>query len=186
MAEWLGNGLQNRLQQFDSAWYLKKREVSDDFSFFLRYRLPPVSPRGGISSFRSASVRCGSRVYWMSVSREVEHINVPSEAKSVLNPCCGRVVEHANASQKCLQQGVVCLISLLIEIPGRCRYERMKYQPGRIAYLHRELSGTCPVDICGEQQRWIAPVLPLFAVRIHGFHRASDDACYLLCIVRHD
>lgn len=22
MAEWLGNGLQNRLQQFDSAWYL--------------------------------------------------------------------------------------------------------------------------------------------------------------------
>lgn len=24
MAEWLGNGLQNRVQQFDSAWYLKK------------------------------------------------------------------------------------------------------------------------------------------------------------------
>ncbi len=23
MAEWLGNGLQNRVQQFDSAWYLK-------------------------------------------------------------------------------------------------------------------------------------------------------------------
>lgn len=23
MAEWLGNGLQNRLQQFDSAWYLR-------------------------------------------------------------------------------------------------------------------------------------------------------------------
>ena len=22
MAEWLGNGLQNRVQQFDSAWYL--------------------------------------------------------------------------------------------------------------------------------------------------------------------
>lgn len=22
MAEWLGNGLQNRAQQFDSAWYL--------------------------------------------------------------------------------------------------------------------------------------------------------------------
>lgn len=35
MAEWLGNGLQNRLQQFDSAWYLKKREVITDFSFFV-------------------------------------------------------------------------------------------------------------------------------------------------------
>ena len=26
MAEWLGNGLQNRLQQFESAWYLKKKK----------------------------------------------------------------------------------------------------------------------------------------------------------------
>lgn len=25
MAEWLGNGLQNRVQQFDSAWYLKRK-----------------------------------------------------------------------------------------------------------------------------------------------------------------
>ena len=25
MAEWLGNGLQNRVQQFDSAWYLQKQ-----------------------------------------------------------------------------------------------------------------------------------------------------------------
>ena len=25
MAEWLGNGLQNRVQQFDSAWYLKQK-----------------------------------------------------------------------------------------------------------------------------------------------------------------
>lgn len=24
MAEWLGSGLQNRVQQFDSAWYLTK------------------------------------------------------------------------------------------------------------------------------------------------------------------
>ncbi len=23
MAEWLGNGLQNRVQRFESAWYLK-------------------------------------------------------------------------------------------------------------------------------------------------------------------
>ncbi|GEM_PF-7054964 len=26
MAEWLGNGLQNRVQQFESAWYLEKRD----------------------------------------------------------------------------------------------------------------------------------------------------------------
>ena len=26
MAEWLGNGLQNRVQQFDSAWYLPQRQ----------------------------------------------------------------------------------------------------------------------------------------------------------------
>lgn len=25
MAEWLGNGLQNRVQQFESAWYLLKK-----------------------------------------------------------------------------------------------------------------------------------------------------------------
>lgn len=31
MAEWLGNGLQNRLQRFDSAWYL---------SFLIGLRLP--------------------------------------------------------------------------------------------------------------------------------------------------
>ena len=28
MAEWLGNGLQNRLQQFDSAWYLQSMQCS--------------------------------------------------------------------------------------------------------------------------------------------------------------
>ena len=28
MAEWLGNGLQNRVQQFDSAWYLQKQTNS--------------------------------------------------------------------------------------------------------------------------------------------------------------
>ena len=27
MAEWLGIGLQNRAQQFDSAWYLKEGAV---------------------------------------------------------------------------------------------------------------------------------------------------------------
>ena len=28
MAEWLGTGLQNRLQQFESAWYLTNKKVS--------------------------------------------------------------------------------------------------------------------------------------------------------------
>ena len=43
MAEWLGTGLQNLLQQFDSAWYLKKREKRVTFNkvilFFVR---PPA------------------------------------------------------------------------------------------------------------------------------------------------
>ena len=33
MAEWLGNGLQNRVQQFDSAWYLKRKAPRRGFSF---------------------------------------------------------------------------------------------------------------------------------------------------------
>ena len=33
MAEWLGNGLQNRVQQFDSAWYLNKSSFSGAFLF---------------------------------------------------------------------------------------------------------------------------------------------------------
>ena len=33
MAEWLGNGLQNRVQQFDSAWYLKKSPVKGLFFY---------------------------------------------------------------------------------------------------------------------------------------------------------
>ncbi len=28
MAEWLGNGLQNRVQQFESAWYLHSGSLS--------------------------------------------------------------------------------------------------------------------------------------------------------------
>ena len=40
MAEWLGNGLQNRVQQFDSAWYLKAQTTPSQhkegvFFFFL-------------------------------------------------------------------------------------------------------------------------------------------------------
>ena len=36
MAEWLGNGLQNRAQQFDSAWNLKRR-VSNGTPFLCPY-----------------------------------------------------------------------------------------------------------------------------------------------------
>lgn len=37
MAEWLGSGLQNRVQQFDSAWYLTKirSKVSFELDFLL-------------------------------------------------------------------------------------------------------------------------------------------------------
>ena len=38
MAEWLGTGLQNRLQQFDSAWYLKRKLFS--FLFLLYVTMP--------------------------------------------------------------------------------------------------------------------------------------------------
>lgn len=34
MAEWLGTGLQNRLQQFDSAWYLKKSDFPTEAALF--------------------------------------------------------------------------------------------------------------------------------------------------------
>jgi len=35
MAEWLGNGLQNRLQRFESAWYLKVKGQNQRFGLFL-------------------------------------------------------------------------------------------------------------------------------------------------------
>lgn len=37
MAEWLGNGLQNRVQQFDSAWYLKLKPQEIAAFFFLMH-----------------------------------------------------------------------------------------------------------------------------------------------------
>ena len=40
MAEWLGNGLQNRVQQFESAWYLKEKEHENAPFFF--YQLKPT------------------------------------------------------------------------------------------------------------------------------------------------
>lgn len=35
MSEWLGTGLQNRSQQFESAWHLKKDASQKDASFFV-------------------------------------------------------------------------------------------------------------------------------------------------------
>ncbi len=34
MAEWLGNGLQNHVQQFDSAWHLSKEKVGRELPAF--------------------------------------------------------------------------------------------------------------------------------------------------------
>ena len=52
MAEWLGTGLQNQVQQFDSAWYLKTKGLTIRESFCFGYRLTPVaiatSPSRGI------------------------------------------------------------------------------------------------------------------------------------------
>ena len=47
MAEWLGSGLQNRVQQFDSAWYLKEGDSIELPSFFSSCRAP--------SNFKTAS-----------------------------------------------------------------------------------------------------------------------------------
>ena len=65
MAEWLGNGLQNRVQQFDSAWYLKRKSPAKGL-FLLRYQAegavsdrsfslstPPDLPVGEAWSLRS-------------------------------------------------------------------------------------------------------------------------------------
>lgn len=41
MAEWLGSGLQNRVQQFESAWYLKKgSQLNISADFFLSNIIP--------------------------------------------------------------------------------------------------------------------------------------------------
>ena len=41
MAEWLGSGLQNRVQQFESAWYLKKEsQLNISADFFLSNIIP--------------------------------------------------------------------------------------------------------------------------------------------------
>lgn len=56
MAEWLGNGLQNRVQQFDSAWYLlnpSQMHSEGDFCLkvkFLPTHLPTHKSKGPIQS----------------------------------------------------------------------------------------------------------------------------------------
>ena len=57
MAEWLGNGLQNRVQQFDSAWYLKKGRSRKSLRLlpFLRYRYTIIPYRRGKYAKRSES-----------------------------------------------------------------------------------------------------------------------------------
>ena len=44
LAERLGNGLQNRVEQFDSARYLNKKDVHLWASFLLRNAKPPPVP----------------------------------------------------------------------------------------------------------------------------------------------
>ena len=54
MAEWLGTGLQNRLQQFESAWYLTNKKVSQSerlFSF-----LPTIYFRKNLKFHQSAPI----------------------------------------------------------------------------------------------------------------------------------
>lgn len=46
MAEWLGTGLQNRLQQFDSAWYLYSVPPSKAGRFFISVRCISSAPAG--------------------------------------------------------------------------------------------------------------------------------------------
>lgn len=43
MAEWLGTGLQNQVQQFDSAWYLIK-ETDNSVGFFYEIPSHPLQP----------------------------------------------------------------------------------------------------------------------------------------------
>lgn len=39
LAEWLGNGLQNRVQQFESAGYLKKKAGFAKPAFFVTFNI---------------------------------------------------------------------------------------------------------------------------------------------------
>ena len=44
MAEWLGTGLQNQVQQFDSAWYLIKK-TDKSVGFFYEVPFHPTAAR---------------------------------------------------------------------------------------------------------------------------------------------
>ena len=65
LAERLGNGLQNRVEQFDSARYLDKKDVHLWASFFVAQRQATtsghgkgVSPKSRLQSLLSFSVLC--------------------------------------------------------------------------------------------------------------------------------
>ena len=45
MAEWLGTGLQNQVQQFDSAWYLKTKGLTIVSPFCFEYRFATAMMR---------------------------------------------------------------------------------------------------------------------------------------------
>ena len=68
MAEWLGNGLQNRLQQFDSAWYLKTKKTSSDVFFCFEVPVPPVGPQGAYPPF--TTFQSGGSVLIKAVGNE--------------------------------------------------------------------------------------------------------------------
>ena len=53
MAEWLGNGLQNRVQQFESAWYLKTlcHNWHSVFSFIHSEKAAQQLSNGNIARF---------------------------------------------------------------------------------------------------------------------------------------
>lgn len=57
LAERLGNGLQNRVEQFDSARYLNKKDVHLWASFFVAQRQATTSGHGKAHSRRQASHR---------------------------------------------------------------------------------------------------------------------------------
>ena len=54
MAEWLGSGLQNRVQQFDSAWYLKEGDSIELPSFFWQSLFAPLLTLSHRSTFNTS------------------------------------------------------------------------------------------------------------------------------------
>ncbi len=70
MAEWLGTGLQNQVQQFDSAWYLKTKELTVVSSFVL----------GTVSPIVAAAELSGRSFQFQELQFPVEAGSVAGEA----------------------------------------------------------------------------------------------------------